>query len=86
MYSSKYSRKISRIDVSVAAVEYRAFVVAAPPFFVAGNPPAKYRGAVSVGAVSPARGDANRILTAASRGCPELFFPGSRTIRQAAEE
>jgi hypothetical protein len=44
------SRMNSRIDVSVLAVEYRAFVVAAPPYFVAGNRLSKYRGAVSVGA------------------------------------
>jgi hypothetical protein len=62
------SRMCSRIDVSVAALEYRAFVFAAPPYFVAGNPPAKYRGAVSVGAVSRARGNASPILTVASKG------------------
>jgi hypothetical protein len=60
----------SRIDVSVAAVRYRAFVFAAPPYFVAGNRSTEFRGAVSVGAVSPARGDASKILTVPWRGCP----------------
>jgi hypothetical protein len=51
----------SRIDVSVAAVGYRAFVFAAPPFFVAGNRSTGCKGAVSVGVVSSARGDASNI-------------------------
>src|ERR1019366_3808659 len=38
----------SRIDVAVAAVRYRAFVFAAPPYFVAGNRSTESRGAVSV--------------------------------------
>jgi hypothetical protein len=46
----------SKIDVSVSAVRYRALVFAAPRYFVAGNRPTEFRGAVSVGAVSPARG------------------------------
>jgi hypothetical protein len=45
------------INVSVAAVRHRAFVFAAPLYFVAGNRSTKYRGAVSVGTSSSARGD-----------------------------
>jgi hypothetical protein len=39
--------------VSVSAVRYRAFVFAAPQHRAAGNRPAKCRGAVPVGVVSP---------------------------------
>jgi len=47
---------ISKIDVSVPAVRYRAFVFAAPQYFVAGNRSTEFRGAVSVGALSSACG------------------------------
>jgi hypothetical protein len=53
-------RVSSKVDVSVSAVRYRAFVFAAPQYFVAGNRPSKYKGAVSVGAVSPAHGNAKK--------------------------
>ena len=49
-----------KIDVAVSAVRNRAFVFAAPQYFVAGNRVTEYRGAVSFGAVQPARGDASR--------------------------
>jgi len=42
----------NRIDVSVLAVRHRAFVLAAPEYFVARNGSPKYRGAFSVGAFS----------------------------------
>jgi hypothetical protein len=42
----------NRIDVSVLAVRHRAFVLAAPEYFVARNDSRKYRGAFSVGAFS----------------------------------
>ncbi len=58
----------SRIDVSVLAARYHALVFAAPPDFVAGNRSTEFRGAVSVGAVPPARGDASKILTVPWRG------------------
>src|SRR5450759_4422652 len=77
----------SRVDVSVSAVRYRAFVFAAPRYFVAGNRPPECRGAVSVGAVSPARtATPARILTVPSRGCPvsDVLYP--RANRQATEE
>jgi hypothetical protein len=54
----------NRIDVSVLAVGNRAFVFAAPPHFVAGNCSTRCRGAVSVGAVSPAHGDASQKILA----------------------
>jgi hypothetical protein len=44
----------------VSAVRYRAFVFAAPQYFVAGNRTTEYRGAVSLEAASPARGDASK--------------------------
>jgi hypothetical protein len=44
----------------VAVVRYRAFVFAAPRYFVACNRPTEYRGAVSLGAALPARGDASK--------------------------
>jgi hypothetical protein len=59
----------SRIDVSVPAVGYRAFVFAAPWRFVAGNRSTECKGAVSVGASLLARGDASKILTVALREC-----------------
>ncbi len=52
-------RATTRVDASVSAVGYRAFVFAASPYFVAGNRSTECRGAVSVGVVSPARGDAS---------------------------
>src|ERR1700694_4388895 len=60
---------ISRIDVSVSAVGYRAFVFAASRHFVAGNRSTECRGAVSVGASLLARGDASEILTVTSKEC-----------------
>jgi hypothetical protein len=45
-------------------VRYRAFVFAAPQYFVAGNRSTECRGAVSVGAVSPAHGDASQKILA----------------------
>jgi len=59
----------SRIDVSVPAVGYRAFVFAASRHFVAGNRSTECRGAVSVGVSLLARGDASEILTVTSREC-----------------
>jgi hypothetical protein len=46
-----------QVDVSVLAVEYRAFNFAAPQYFVARKRSTEYRGAVSVGAPSPACSD-----------------------------
>lgn len=60
---------ISRLDVSVSAVGYRAFVFAASRHFVAGNRSTEGRGAVSVGVSLLARGDASEILTVTSREC-----------------
>src|SRR6202165_5293648 len=60
----------SRMDFSVSAVGYRAFVFAASRHFVAGNRSTECRGAVSVGASLLARGDASKILTVALRECP----------------
>src|ERR1019366_3646597 len=57
-------------DVSVSAVRYRAFVFAAPPYFVAGNRPPECRGAVSVCAVCLRAATPARILTVPLRGCP----------------
>src|ERR1019366_9892887 len=57
-------------DVSVSAVRYRAFVFAAPPYFVAGNRPPECRGAVSVCAVGLRAATPARILTVPLRGCP----------------
>jgi len=54
----------------VWAVGYRAFVFAASPYFVAGNRSTECRGAVSVGVVSPARGDASKNSYRPLRGCP----------------
>ena len=59
----------SRIDVSVPAVGYRAFVFAASRHFVAGNRSTECRGAVSVGASLFVRGDVGKILTVALREC-----------------
>jgi hypothetical protein len=47
----------TKVDVSVLAVRYRAFVLAAPQHFGTGNRAPECRGAVSVGAISPAHGD-----------------------------
>ncbi len=58
-FASRISLAISKIDVSVPAVRYRALVFAAPQYFVAGYCPPKCRGAVSIGAVSPVRGGAS---------------------------
>ena len=44
----------TKVEVSVLAVRYRAFVFAAPQCFVTGNRPMECRGAVSVGKVSSA--------------------------------
>jgi len=73
---------ISRIDVSVSAVGYRAFVFAASRHFVAGNRSTKCGGAVSVGASLLARGDASKILTVALRECAQY----SRANRKEMEE
>jgi hypothetical protein len=54
---------MSRIDVAVSAVRLRAFVFAASRYFVAGNRPTEYRGAVSVGAAFTLRVDVSGILT-----------------------
>ncbi len=67
----------------MSAVRYRALVFAAPQYFVAGNRLTECRGAVSVGAVSSARGDATQILTVPSRGCP---VSGPRANKQETEE
>jgi len=72
----------SRIDVSVSAVGYRAFVFAASRHFVAGNRSTKCGGAVSVGASLLARGDASKILTVALRECAQY----SRANRKGMEE
>jgi hypothetical protein len=45
---------VQKVEVSVLAVRYRAFVFAAPQCFVTGNRPMECRGAVSVGKVSSA--------------------------------
>jgi hypothetical protein len=58
-FASRISLAISKIDVSVPAVRYRALVFAAPRYFVAGNRSTEYRGAVSIGAVLPRRGGAS---------------------------
>jgi hypothetical protein len=68
------------IGISVLAVRYRAFVFAAPPYFVAGNRPAKYRGAVSVGALSPPVETPTKFLPS-----HEEWFV-LRANREAAEE
>jgi hypothetical protein len=70
----------SRIDVSVLAVGNRAFVFAASPHFVAGNCSTRCRGAVSVGAVSPAHGDASQKILRRFEARPD------RANRQATEE
>jgi len=59
----------SRIDVSVPAVGYRAFVFAASRHFVAGNRSTECGGAVSVGASLLVRGGVSKILTVALREC-----------------
>jgi len=80
----------------VSAVRYRAFVFAAPPYCVAGNRSTEYRGAVSVGAVSAARGDASKSSYRSFEGvswypvsgieCPVSSVRYTRANRQATEE
>jgi hypothetical protein len=80
----------------VSAVGYRAFVFAASPYFVAGNRSTECRGAVSVGAVSTARGDASKNSYRPFEGVPRYRISGiecpvssvryTRANRQATEE
>lgn len=58
------------------AVRYRAFVFAAPQYFVAGNRPTEFRGAVSVGTVSSARGDASKNSYRPFEGVPRYRVSG----------
>src|ERR1035437_6542643 len=64
----------SRIDVAVSAVGYRAFVFAAPPYFVAGNRSTESRGAVSVGAVPSARRRQKKFLPYLRGGVPGFGY------------
>ena len=54
----------------MSAVVNRAFVFAASPHFVAGNCSTRCRGAVSVGALSPARGNASKKFLRRFEGMP----------------
>jgi hypothetical protein len=72
-FASRTRLASSRIDVSVSAVRNRAFVFAAPQQSVAGKPSTECRGAVCVGVVSSARGDASENSCARSRGCLAAF-------------
>jgi len=77
----------NRIDVSVSAVRYRAFVFAAPPYFVAGNPPTKHRGAVSVGSVCPPAATPQKFFRPFEGvSCSGVLWTRTRANRQVAEE
>ncbi len=64
----------------MSAVRYRAFVFAASRYFVAANRPTECRGAVSVGAVSLARGDASKNFYRPFEGVPRYRVSGTECL------
>jgi hypothetical protein len=61
---------------------------AAPRYFVAGNRPTKYKGAVSVGALSPARSDVDQNSNRPFEGlsCNRVRFPNDEAARANKQE